>query len=183
MNRRILTTAAVLLVILGASATVAQDENVDHEAAATQKEVDYFAERMKANLITAKTSEHRYGYGFIMRRLFVYAKGGRSFGLSDSDVAIIKRAGHPDGRTPMKPYMDHIERLVDAEDQTVYLASLLVDARIAEQDALNDFYRSIVQQLSKDGQRRLQKAYEKEIAKEEEISELILLTWLQNYQK
>jgi len=149
--------------IVGASAGIAQEQHVDRKRETkkfTAKEVEQFQDRVNATAARVKASEHRFGYVHVMRNEFELIRAGMTTSdLPDADVAIIRLSRRPD-ESPMKPYIDDMERLLDGEDQTVHLARLYVDALSALDDADNDFYRSIVPQLSKDAQRRLQKTYE-----------------------
>lgn len=135
-----------------------------------QIEMNNFDEKMRSHTTMVKAHDSNYAYGYIMRKLFTYIKFGKTYGLSDSDINTIKELDGTDNnkrfdkaKQAVSLYMDDIAIALKEQQDSTTLALLWEEVREADQQSNNEYYRDIVQQLSRAGQQTISEVYTQEL--------------------
>jgi len=131
------------------------------------------SESLKANTEVVRATDTGYAYGFIMRKLFLYARFGKISQLPAEDIARIRREGASgDTRSElalraMQPAMDKIILALQRRADPVSLAILRQQAIDAERRGINEYYRDYMARLSSQGQAVLRALYAHQLASAE----------------
>ena len=136
------------------------DKN-DPEYMKAKADADYWLERRAAHTKKIPAAEYKHAYPSVMRKIFFFPA---SVDLSEADIAIIRATQPPSGEKIYEPYLRQVAEQVDTAS-AVDLAAIYQAARDAEQDAKAAYYRDLIKQLSKDGQRKIKNAYKAAVKK------------------